>query len=164
MKRGLMGRVGLAAVVLGTLTQFGCGGGDSEHETEYVEGVVTLDDKPVPGATVTFAPVDDSQGVPATGITDENGKYKLTTIGGGTAGEAEAGTVAGEYYVGVKKSEFPKQVEDVNDPDYGKAPDPKKSNITYIVPKKYNNPRKSKLKITVEKGKKNDIPIELKSR
>jgi hypothetical protein len=163
MKRRLKGPVWFATAMLGTLTLFGCGNGDSKHETEYVEGVVTLDDKPVPEATVTFAPVDDSQGVSATGITDENGKYTLTVIGGGTAGKAGSGTVAGEYYVGVVKSDIPKPVEDVNDPNYGKAPDPKKSSITHIVPPKYNNPRKSKLKVTVEKGK-NDIPIELKSR
>ena len=73
--------------------------------------------------------------------------------------------MAGEYYVGVVKNKLPPGPEDENDPDYekydtGVENEPK---ITYIVPKKYNDPRKSGLKVTIEDGK-NDIPIKLVSR
>jgi hypothetical protein len=155
----------VAAVMFGTLTLFfGCGKGDSKHQTEYVEGVVTLDGDPVPGATVTFTPVKEGEGVPATGTTDDSGRYTLTTVGGGVAGKAGAGTVAGEYHVGVVKTTSPPGPEDENDPNYEKQPDEgQQPKITHVVPQKYNNPRKSGLKATVQTGK-NDIPIELKSR
>ena len=65
-------------------------------DTNLVEGVVTLDGQPVAEATVTFQPVTEGQGVSATGITDENGVYKLTAVGMGAAGaKAQSGTLAG---------------------------------------------------------------------
>jgi hypothetical protein len=61
--------LGLAAVVVAST---GCGG-QPTLQTEYVEGVVTLDGQPVEGATVTFVPVAEGQGAPATGMTNAQG-------------------------------------------------------------------------------------------
>jgi hypothetical protein len=63
----------LAAVIVG------CGGSDG---LAPVDGVVTYRDKPVPNATVVFMP--DAPGtLPASGITDANGRYELMTTAPG---------------------------------------------------------------------------------
>jgi hypothetical protein len=126
---------------------------------------VTLDDKPVSGATITFIPVDESQGVPATGTTDEQGRFTLATIGKGPS--LQAGVVAGEYYVSVMKDEIPSYVDE-NDPAYEKLASQstveKDKQPRRIVPQKYNDPKKSGIKVTVEQGKSNDIPLKLTSK
>lgn len=114
--------------------------------TANVEGVVTLDGMPVANATVTFVPVDMKQGRPATGITDEDGTFSLkVTAWGNAATEPTAGVLPGDYYVGVVESASPE-----------------KSKQRTVVPKKYNDPRKSGLKVTVKKGS-NKIDIHLAS-
>lgn len=86
----------------------GCGpGGSAAIKTDLVEGVVTLDGQAVEGATVTFVPVQEGAGAAATGMTDAAGKYRLTAVGEGQGGAAGAGTLPGEYYVGVLKDEYP---------------------------------------------------------
>jgi hypothetical protein len=59
-----------------------------------VSGTVTLDGKPLAGATVTFEPVEKG-GKKATGKTDENGAYVLTTS------KAGDGALPGKYKVTV---------------------------------------------------------------
>jgi len=68
----------LKNLLLGSLLVLACAGcGTSGPTLCEVEGVVTLDDKPVPDAELTFIP----QNVPTTmvsyGRTDDNGRYKL---------------------------------------------------------------------------------------
>lgn len=153
----------LSACVVG-LT--GCPGG-AGVKTEYVEGVVTLDGTPVPEATVMFVPVTEGQGMSATGRTDASGVYKLTAAATGEAtATAEGGTLPGEYYVGVIKSvtETAMSEEEAHEkgveyvaPAPGQAPE-----VTHVVPQKYNDPKESGLKVTVQAGR-NDIPLELTS-
>jgi hypothetical protein len=75
----------------------GCG---SKSETlpqlVPVSGTVTLDDKPLTGATVHFVPDGDSTGAESTGITDGNGKYELHTREGNAS---KTGAVPGKYRV-----------------------------------------------------------------
>ena len=167
-----MHRPNYCLLVLGlatcAVTMAGCPGGGAVLDTEYVKGVVTLDGTPVPDATVMFTPVTEGQGVSATGRTDASGVYKLTAAATeGATAKAEAGTLPGEYYVGVIKSvsEVPMSEEEADEkgveyvaPAPGEEPE-----VTHVVPEKYNNPRKSGLKVTVEKGS-NDIPLELASQ
>ena len=155
-----------AMAALGALAVVGCPGGTT-IDADYVEGVVTLDGKPVAGATVTFVPVNEGQGMSATGLTDAQGKYTLNPVGGGQlAAEAGAGTLAGEYYVGVLKSEMetPLTEEEAEEQggEYVESSGESSAKVTHIVPQKYNNPRKSGLKVTVGEGE-NSIPIELSS-
>jgi hypothetical protein len=56
-----------------------------------VNGSVTLDGKPLSGATVTFMPVDATSGRMAGGITDDDGQFQLTTFDEGD------GALPGEY-------------------------------------------------------------------
>jgi hypothetical protein len=63
---------GLAAVLV--LAATGCG-----HSGPVpVEGVVTLDNKPLERVTVTFVPADDV-GQSASGLTGSDGSFRLTT-------------------------------------------------------------------------------------
>ena len=152
--------------MIGALLLAGCSGGGA-LTTEYVEGVVTFDGQPVAEATVMFVPVAEGQGLSATGMTDAQGVYRLTAanLEGKTAAPG-TGTLPGEYYVGVIKSvsETPMSEEEAHEKGVpyvatqaGEAPP-----ITHEIPQKYNNPKESGLKATVQSGK-NTIPLELTS-
>jgi hypothetical protein len=58
-------------------TLCGCG----NNGLAAVKGRVLLDGKPIENAAVMFQPADG--GVPATGITDKNGEFSLSTTGQG---------------------------------------------------------------------------------
>ena len=57
-----------------------------------VQGTVTLQGKPLAGATITFTP---EKGRPATGVTDEEGNYLLSTF------KANDGAALGRYPVSI---------------------------------------------------------------
>jgi hypothetical protein len=64
----------------------GCGG----SSTADVSGTVTLDEKPLAGATVTFTPAStkDSGVGGSYGKTDADGRYRLKTVVGDKSGAA----------------------------------------------------------------------------
>jgi len=76
MNRGLFWRVFAAIPLLAVL---GCGGGT---ELVKVAGKVTLDGKPLPGASVQFVP-EAGTGTPANGVTGSDGSFRLTTFSTG---------------------------------------------------------------------------------
>ena len=67
-----------------------------------VEGIVVLENEPVPEATVLFIP-EGGTGQPAHGMTDENGKFQLSTF------KENDGALPGAYKVTVTKSVPPPQ-------------------------------------------------------
>ena len=127
----------------------GCG--SRGLRVEYVEGIVTLDGDPVTEATVTFLPKTETPPMEmATGVTDANGAYKVSSV----TGKATGGAVAGEYRVLVTKSTVDNTVE----VEYGALRPPAK--YTHLLPAVYRDPQNSPLIVTVNKGK-NKIPLEL---
>jgi outer membrane usher protein FimD/PapC len=70
------------------LMNLGCG----TSNLSKVEGIVTLDGKPLSGATVSFIPVK-KEGKPAFGQTDKDGSFRLTTF------RTNDGAQPGEYQV-----------------------------------------------------------------
>jgi hypothetical protein len=70
----------LAAALLAAAA--GCGG--SKDTFAEVEGKVTLADRPLGGAVVTFYPVSEGREQPpyARGTTDDAGRYTLTAVNG----------------------------------------------------------------------------------
>jgi len=54
-----------------------CGCGKSDRAGLQITGKVTLDGKPLEGATVTFVPIGATPGIGAAGTTDSSGEYKL---------------------------------------------------------------------------------------
>lgn len=155
----------LAAGAVCAISSAGCNSGQPPAvKTDMVEGVVTLDGQPVPGATVTFLPVQDGAGASATGMTDASGKYTLTAVGAGIGAQAGAGTLPGEYRVGVLKDEIPDLAQIEQDPEGKAGGQGKEIKITHVIPQKFNDPRKSEIPNVTVKAGDNDIPIDLKSK
>ena len=75
-----------AALLISAAAVVGCGA-----RTSAVQGVVLLDGKPVPNASVQFVP--QGAGRDATGHTDASGAFSMSTLQPGD------GVVAGEYKV-----------------------------------------------------------------
>ena len=88
----------LSAALVGILIGAGCGG-----RTIKVEGLVTLDGKPLPGATVTFVPTG-GEGRQASSFTEKDGSFRLSTYKTGD------GALPGEYKVTV--AYFPPEAEE----------------------------------------------------
>jgi hypothetical protein len=89
LRRALLGLF-LSALILTTV---GCG-----KRLAKVEGVVTLDGKPLAGATVSFVPA--GEGRAATGRTGTDGSFRLTTF------RTDDGALPGEYRVVVTVTEM----------------------------------------------------------
>lgn len=135
-------------------------------DTQFIEGVVTLDGVPVGNATVNFIPkpVDykpDGINRPllASGFTDEKGYYRLSSVMGGRIG---GGTTAGEYVITIVKK------EQTNKPVIkpGERQTINVANIRpkykYFVPEKFENKETSEVELSVSKGK-NRFNFNLKS-
>src|SRR5262245_36471030 len=86
--------VALAWVVFGS----GCG-----NRLVRVKGIATMDGKPLEYASVTFMPTD-GKGQPATGMTEANGSFSVSTMPGNPNGE---GAWPGTYKVVVERIEYP---------------------------------------------------------
>jgi len=133
------------------VTSVGCGRGT---RVQFVEGLVTLDGEPVEKAVVLFTPVDGGRA--AAGTTDANGVYRLNPL----AGPAGGGTLAGEYRVAVRRTEYqdPGPMPDASD---GKAyaawqmrsMRAARQEPTYITPRKYADAVTSGLKVIVRQGR-----------
>jgi hypothetical protein len=76
--------------------------GCSKNGLVEVEGTVMLDNQPVADATVLFIP-EGGTGQPAQGVTDEKGRFQLTTF------KDKDGALPGSYKVTVSKSVPPPQ-------------------------------------------------------
>jgi Carboxypeptidase regulatory-like domain len=133
-------RRALVAAVL--VAGAGCGGGHT------VEGVVTLDGKPLHWATVTFTSQDGS-GRTASGVTDEDGRFRLTSVKYGD------GVRPGDYKVTVTIAEPPVPVETkpgMSTPEvmglYAKGLAERKKNPITLpkVPAVYGDPAKTPLR------------------
>jgi len=144
----------LLAVLTLTICAAGCGSTpQSDHPTTYsVAGTVTMNGEPVADANVNFQLTDGSRG--ASGLTDQQGNFSLTTF---TAGD---GALPGEYRVAITKFEKPPQETQVPEdhPDYN-------PNVATFVPRnllpaKYANPQTSELTATVTEGA-NTVKFEL---
>jgi len=149
------------AVLLTLAAVVGCGGG---HK---VEGEVTLDGKPVEGATVTFVPASGNAGEQGFGATDAGGKFTIRTAN-------QKGIPAGSYKVIVVKREkvegFEKEKQKLGGDDYVKAmmgkgkgggmvmPSAPKS----LLPLKYATPDKTPLTATVPSS--GPVKLELSSK
>ena len=89
-------------VSLFLLTVAGCG--PSGPPLVAVTGTVTLDNRPLAGAQVTFLPPDSTPGAGASGRTGPDGKYTLQSRNG-------AGVAVGEYRVFISKRLMPNGAE-----------------------------------------------------
>jgi len=94
-------------LVLGFLSLVvGCGGGDSI--VVPVSGVVTFNDEPLEGATVTFLPMNTKamEAPSSFAKTDEDGRFELQTAAG------ESGAMTGKHKVKITKTTGDEDEED----------------------------------------------------
>jgi hypothetical protein len=75
-----------------------CGCGDDGLALAPVEGTVLIDGAPVADAGVIFAPVDNKQGPPAVGTTDDQGNFTLVTAN-------KPGALVGDHRVAISKTQ-----------------------------------------------------------
>lgn len=123
-------------LVVGVSTWFaGCGGGPGDApETVAAKGTVTVDGAPIAGLSVAFIP---ASGKLATGLTDEQGNFTLST------NEPGDGAVVGSYSVSITR--VPDEVtEAMPGMDGYKEPEPPP------FAKKYTDPQTSGLTATVD--------------
>ena len=101
-----LGRRQFRNCVLATVTifAFGCGAEKAPPKLEptvELTGIITLDGKPLEGASVRFAPKSTDGYHGAVGVTDASGKYDLyTDIGNG---KSKDGIIPGDYTVYVSR-------------------------------------------------------------
>ena len=125
---------------------------------QYVEGTVTVDRVPIKGVNVTFVP-KNSEGELATGVTDEHGKYRLTSANG----PSQKGALVGDYSVTLRKIESTKSNEGIPRDEDG-MPDPTQMRpnaarvmvvVKQLLPVVYNNVKTTPFNATVDKKRKN---------
>ena len=148
----------------------GCRNSDSRYSK--VEGSITYNGAMVEGATVSFVAVD-ATGESASGTTDANGRYTLTSI---QAKDGGRGALPGDYLVTVSKREMPPPDADQAAYDKGEITyDELQSRLAAksggspsrgpaakdLLPEKYRSATTSGFKAKVVKGKNEPINFEL---
>ncbi len=157
----------LLAGLSSSLLLAGCSGDGAEGGERIpvhpVKGKVTMAGSPVPGAMVTFSPVDSTKTRVAFGTTNDNGEYALTTY------ENNDGAGAGDYVVVVTKNSG--SSSGVPTPEEAHAQAMKggaaaghgsggSNDAGSSLPKKYSDPKTSDLKATVKEGDNSfDFPL-----
>jgi hypothetical protein len=143
----------VAGICLALLT--GCpGGGAAQAKTYKVTGTVAYNNQPVVGAKVSFMAEGATR--PATGLTDKDGKFELSTYG------VNDGAIAGEHKIVVVQEESTgATVAPTTDKlsmnpadmakDYVKSKDENKLNLTKMkLPIKYASQQSTPLKENVK--------------
>jgi len=140
--------VALAAALAGP----GCGGGKVP-----VTGNVLLDGKPLEGATVTFHPAEQGKGQMATGTTDKDGVFRLSTT------KPDDGAVPGEYKVTVTavQGAVAPQGKGMKDAFQGYEKARKETKSKSLVPASYGDAAKTELRQKVPPDGK--VTLDLKS-
>lgn len=125
----------------------GCGGTD-RADTAPASGVVLQNGNPLAQASVTLVPKEGGRS--ANGLTDENGRFVLTTY------EPGDGAVPGEHQVAiiVADADVPEVIPD--DYDYATA-----GQSSVSIPPKYSDPNDSGLTATIKAGEENELKFEL---
>lgn len=134
---------GMSVIVVATLTLVvGCGGG-GDPDVVRVSGIVTMDGKPLPNATVLFV---SGQGRPSGAITNEQGHYELNYTGD------QKGARVGNNRVQITTAQGPSETME------GEPVPP----VPEIVPVKYNE--RSELEFEVKADGNNVADFNLKSK
>jgi hypothetical protein len=144
-------------VVTALLVMVGCSG-EKVPATSELTGVVKYKGEPVPEATVSLVPLSP-EGRPATAVTDAEGKFSVKTY---LTQSQVAGAIPGEYGVGVMKMSAggapPMGTTQAELQEFARQGGVPKS----LLPKVYQDPKKSKLTVTVKGEGNPSLVLELK--
>jgi hypothetical protein len=138
----------LPGVVLLSVVTAGCGSGDP-YTYAPVSGRVTLNSKPLAGATVSFQPVAAGTSSPGTGsaaITDADGRFTLEVVG-----KKIKGAVVGKHKVTIDLAREPER-----------DPTDDRPRIIKHLPAKYSG-KNSKLEFDVPGGGSDAANFDLKT-
>ena len=150
--------------LLAALILIGCNSGARRPATYPVTGTVTYQGKPLAGALVTFVPAEDGKNEAATGMTDAEGKFKLTTY------SADDGANAGDYLIKVAKWDGKKPTNEEQEAYIISYEEEQKLQFTdekptppakNLLPAKYGYEGTSGLTLSVTKAGPNHIDIKL---
>jgi len=126
-----------------------------------VEGVVTLDGKPLKGASVAFMP--KAKGCPGTAATDADGRFALREM------DRHNGIAPGEYRVVVFLAKYskpnlgrgPLQAKGDGEPaDAVEIVEPEPTIVAYVVPERYGRAETSGLRVDIT-GPTNGVTLAL---
>ena len=117
---------------------------DEHAELVKLAGVVTIDGEPLGGAMVMFLPEKGENGRPASGVTELDGTFELSTF------EPGDGVLAGSYRAVVTKDQQSKKTQGASGP-------------VSRIPKVYTNPELTTLKYSVKQGM-NRVELKLTSK
>ncbi len=142
--------VGLVAALALPIV-LGCGS-PGTAETAKVTGTVTYKGNPLEGVSVGLIP-QGAGGRPASGLTDASGKFTLSTFKTGD------GAIPGAHKVVISEPTDPNKPPPMPGmPGYEAYMKKRASRF----PEKFSSDRTTTLTVTVERGKANELPIELK--
>jgi hypothetical protein len=164
MKRNWIALTGCCWALLMVTFLAGCS--DKRPPVARAGGSVTLDGKPVEGVKVMFHPADGGARF-SYGVTDSQGKFRLSTFG------MNDGALIGRHKVAVVKVDTSSQPtfdpKELSQTGYGgkgyqdmmgvgraKPPETK-----HLIPAKYANHAESGIELEVEAGKSNDFELNL---
>jgi hypothetical protein len=139
--RRVLALVGLAGVVAAA----GCGG--ERRDVIPVSGTVTLDGRPLGGATVTYRPTGDTPGNGGTAVAGPDGRYAVS------GPQGQRGLPPGAYRVSVSL----RLRKD------GTAPPPDvppiESDASETLPAWYSDPERTELSVAVDAERPYDLPL-----
>jgi hypothetical protein len=124
-------------LLMGMVTMTGCGGGP---QFVPVQGIVTLDGKPIAGAALNFSP--QAGGEPSVGVTDEQGHFSLKTI------RDQQGAIVGKHRISIFRAKMVPLKP-------GETPLPEEQGLEgqrllWVVPRKYAQFEQSGLEADVQ--------------
>lgn len=154
------------AVMLCCMT--GCGSGQERPQVLSslipAKGTVTLDDKPLAKATITFTPQEGGESVRiASAVTDDNGVFELVTPVANMSPEESKGVAPGNYKVVISKYAMP---DGSAVPPYMTDADAMAEGAQQVLPAKYSSYDNGSLVIEIERDTSPDktYDFELKSK
>ncbi|UUO04680.1 carboxypeptidase-like regulatory domain-containing protein [Blastopirellula sp. J2-11] len=151
--------IGFVLCITWLVAAAGCSSGQDKWEKMRpqvfkTQGVVRMDGQPLPGAIVAFSSIEGNYS--GTAVTDDSGKYQLTTF------EDYDGVIAGEFQVSVEKNDWVEYgPEKGTDSTGGAYRRPIKK--VPLTPAKYRDFEKSELTATVTPEGPNTFDFDIQS-
>src|SRR5207247_148223 len=139
------------------LATVGCGSKTAGPPLVPVEGVVTLDGKPLAGANIMLQPRGETRGDRASfGKTDASGKFVITSADG-----KHKGAAVGNYQVVIGKLIKPDGSDFIPDPNSGPEDT---GGFRQLLPAAYSDEAKSVLTAEVPDGGTKSLEFKLNSK
>ena len=142
-------------LAMAVLLLVGCDSGPAGPPLVPVEGTVTLDGKPLSGATLLFQPQGNTAGQGGTARTDAAGKFALTSFD-----LKDKGTAAGNYRVVISKKANPDGSDFAPSPDQ----DPMLAAYKEVLPPQYADDAQTTLSAEVPPEGVKNLEFKLSSK